>query len=164
MQKELRDAAEEFLAQERIAVAGVSRDEKQAANAIYRKLRDSGYTVIPVNPAADELEGDRAYPSVSAIPERPDAVLIATHPDAAPDVARDCVEAGVPRVWMHRSFGTGSVSGEATAICRDAGIAVLDGGCPLMFLEPVDVAHKCFRWILGATGRLPDGEDYSVEE
>lgn len=163
MEKKLREAAEEFLAQERIAVAGVSRDGRQAANAIYRKLRDSGYAVTPVSPAADELEGDRAYPSVSAIPDRPDAVLIATHPDAAPDVARDCVEAGVPRVWMHRSFGTGSVSDQATTICRDAGIAVLDGGCPLMFLEPVDVAHKCFRWLLGATGKLPDGDDYTVE-
>ena len=162
MEQGLRDAAEDFLAQERIAVAGVSRDEKQAANIIYRKLRDSGYTVIPVNPAADELEGDRAYPSVSAIPERPDAVLIATHPDAAPDVARDCVDAGVPRVWMHRSFGTGSVSDEATAICRDAGVAVLDGGCPMMFLEPVDVAHKCIRWVLGVTGKLPEGRDYDA--
>ncbi|MFO7895109.1 MAG: CoA-binding protein [Longimicrobiales bacterium] len=156
----MREAAEEFLAQTRIAVAGVSRDEKQAANAIYRRLRDAGYRVSPVNPNAGEVEGDRCYPSVAAIPERPDGVLIATHPDAAVSVARDCVEAGVPRVWMHRSFGTGSVSEEATAVCRDAGIAVLDGGCPMMFLEPVDVAHKCFRWILGATGKLPTGEDY----
>lgn len=158
----IRQAAEEFLAQDRIAVAGVSRDEAQTANAIYRRLRESGYTVIPVNPNADEVEGDRCYPSVTAIPGRPDGVLIATHPNASAAVARDCVEAGVPRVWMHRSFGTGSVSGEATAICRDAGIAVLDGGCPMMFLEPVDVAHKCFRWILGKTGKLPDGDDYAV--
>ena len=163
MEKGLREAAEEFLAQERIAVAGVSRDSGQAANAIYRRLRDSGYTVTPVNPSAEELEGDRAYSSVSAVPERPDAVLIATHPDAAPAVARDCVEAGVPRVWLHRSFGTGSVSDDATAICRDAGIAVLDGGCPMMFLEPVDIAHRCFRWILGATGKLPDGSDYAPD-
>ena len=160
--QDMREAAGEFLAQKRIAVAGVSRDEKQAANAIYRRLRKEGYEVVPVNPKAEEVEGDRCWPSVAAIPERPDAVLIATHPDAAAAVARDCVDAGVPRVWMHRSFGTGSVSDDATAICRDAGIAVLDGGCPMMFLEPVDVAHRCFRWILGKTGRLPDGTDYAV--
>ena len=156
----LREAAEEFLDQSRIAVAGVSRDGQQTANAIYRHLRKHGYDVVPVNPSAEELEGDRAYPSVAAIPERPDGVLIVTPPDAAPAVARDCVEAGVPRVWMHRSFGAGSVSDEATVICRDAGIAVLDGGCPMMFLEPVDVAHRCFRWILGKTGKLPTGADY----
>jgi predicted CoA-binding protein len=156
----IREAAAEFLAQRRIAVAGVSREKGQAANGIYRRLRDAGYRVYPVNPSAGEVEGDRCYPSIAALPERPDGVLIATHPDVAPDVARQCVEARVPRVWMHRSFGTGSVSDEATEVCRSAGIAVLDGGCPLMFLEPVDIGHRCFRWILGATGRLPGGEAY----
>lgn len=157
---DLRAAAEEFLAQRRIAVAGVSRDPNQAANAIYRRLREAGYEVFAVNPNAEEVEGDRAYPSLRSLPERPEGVLIATHPDVAASVARECVAAGVPRVWMHRSFGTGSVSDEATTLCRDAGLAVLDGGCPMMFLEPVDVAHKCFRWLLGATGKLPDGSAY----
>lgn len=157
----IREAAREFLDQRLIAVAGVSRDEKQTANAIYRRLRDAGYTLVPVNPSAEEVEGDRCYPSVMALPETPDGVLIVTHPDAAPAVARDCAEAGVRRVWMHRSFGAGSVSDEATAICRDAGISVLDGGCPLMFLEPVDVGHRCIRWILGKTGKLPDGASYA---
>lgn len=158
--QDLRAAAEEFLAQRRIAVAGVSREQGQAANAIYRRLREAGYDVAAVNPQADEVEGDRCYPSIGALPETPDGVLIATHPSVAPAVARECVEAGVPRVWMHRSFGTGSASDEATAICREAGIAVLDGGCPMMYLEPVDIAHRCIRWILGATGQLPDGSSY----
>jgi predicted CoA-binding protein len=161
--EELRRAAEEFLAQERIAVAGVSRDPKQAANAIYRKLRQAGYQVVPVNPSADVVEGDTCYPSVGALPERPSGVVIATHPDVAIDVARDCVEAGVPRVWMHRSFGTGSVSDEAAVLCREAGVAMLDGGCPMMFLEPVDVAHRCIRWVLNATGKLPDGSAYPAQ-
>lgn len=158
----LRQAAEEFLAEKRIAVAGVSREEGQTANAIYRHLRDHGYEVIAVNPSADEVEGDPCYPSVGAIPEQPDGVLIVTTPEVAAEVARDCVDAGVRRVWMHRSFGTGSVSAEATEICRRAGIAVLDGGCPLMFLEPVDIAHRCMRWILGRTGKLPTGTDYTM--
>lgn len=157
---DLKSAAEEFLSRKRIAVAGVSRDGQQPANANYRRLRAAGYDVVPVNPSADEVEGDPCYPSVTALPERPDGVLIFTHPEAAVEVARDCVEAGVPRVWMHRSFGEGSVSEEATSICRDAGIAVLDGACPLMFLEPVDLAHRCFRWIFTRTGKLPDGAAY----
>ena len=158
--QDLRSAAEEFLGQRRIAVAGVSRESQQPANANYRKLRDAGYEVVPVNPGAEEVEGDRCYPSIGAIPDRPDGVLIFTHPDQAAEVARQCVEAGVPRVWMHRSFGQGSASEEATAICRDAGVAVLDGACPMMFLEPVDIFHKCARWFFGRTGKLPDGSDY----
>lgn len=158
--EKMRTAAEEFLAQRRIAVAGVSRDSKQTANAIYRRLRDAGYEVAPVNPSAKEVEGDVCYPSIGALPDRPDGVLIVTTPAVAVDVARQCIGAGVERVWMHRSFGTGSVSDEAAVLCREAGIAVLDGGCPMMFLEPVDVAHRCFRWILGATGGLPNGDSY----
>lgn len=156
----MRKAAEEFLAQRRIAVAGVSRDSKQTANAIYRRLRTAGYEVVPVNPSATEVEGDVCYPSIGALPDRPDGVLVVTTPAAAVEVARQCIEAGVERVWMHRSFGAGSVSDEAAVLCREAGIAVLDGGCPMMFLEPVDVAHRCIRWILGATGGLPDGDAY----
>lgn len=158
----MRAAAGEFLGQRRIAVAGVSREEGQAANAIYRRLREAGFTVYAVNPRAEEVEGDRCYPSVAELPEPVEGVLIVTHPDVAPAVARDCARAGVRRVWLHRSFGAGSVSNEAVEICRNAGIAVLDGGCPLMFLEPVDVGHKCIRWILGLTGKLPTGADYAV--
>ena len=63
----LKQAAEEFLAQKRIAVAGVSRDPGQAANAVYRKLRASGYEVFPVNPNAPEAEGATCYPDVGSI-------------------------------------------------------------------------------------------------
>lgn len=50
----------DFLGQRRFAVAGVSRDPGQAANAVYRKLRDSGFEVFPVNPRASEVEGVRS--------------------------------------------------------------------------------------------------------
>jgi predicted CoA-binding protein len=74
----------------------------------------------------------------------------------ADDIVRQGAEVGVSRVWMHRSFGTGSVSESATQFCRDNGIAVIPGGCPMMFCPPVDFRYKCMRWFLGATGRLPD--------
>ena len=64
----LREAADEFLAQHRIAVAGVSRDGKQSANLIYRRLKDSGHEVFAVNPNADTVEGDRCYHSSRTSP------------------------------------------------------------------------------------------------
>jgi uncharacterized protein len=54
---------DEFLRGRRLAVAGVSRDTTQPANAIYRKLRDSGYDVFAINPNATEVEGGRAIPT-----------------------------------------------------------------------------------------------------
>jgi predicted CoA-binding protein len=151
----LSDSVSDFLTQKRIAVAGVSRTSGQAANLIYRKLRGAGYEVFPVNPKATEVEGDTCYPNLASIPDGVDAVVIATTPTVAEDLVRECADRGIPRVWMHRSFGTGSVSETAVTYCRDHHITVIPGGCPMMFCKPVDVGHKCMRWVLRLTGGLP---------
>jgi hypothetical protein len=152
----LREAAEEFLAQPRIAVAGVSRDEKQPANLIFRRLRDAGHEVFAVNPNADTVEdGVRAYPAVSAIPGGVDGVVVVTPAEASAAVVADCVAAGVPRVWLHRGLGPGSVSDAAVAVGREHGLTVLAGGCPNMFGATSDPGHRCMRRVLLATGKIP---------
>ncbi|MGD2153957.1 MAG: CoA-binding protein [Gemmatimonadales bacterium] len=151
----MKEAVDAFLAQKRIAVAGVSRNKNEAANIVYRKLRDSGYEVFPINPNAETVEGDECYPDLKSVPGGVEGVVIATHPAVTEDVVRECADLGVPRVWMHRSFGQGSVSKDAVAYCREQGIEVIAGGCPMMFCQPVDFPHKCMRWILGVTGGLP---------
>jgi predicted CoA-binding protein len=144
-----------FLAHERIAVAGVSRNTNEAANLIYRKLRDSGYEVFALNPRATKVEGDDCYPDLAAISGGVDAVVVATHPEVTPQVVRQCIDLGVGHVWMHRSFGPGSVADEAVELCEQNGIRVIPGGCPMMFLSPVDLGHRCMRWLLSLTGKLP---------
>ena len=145
----------DFLKGRRFAVAGVSRGSESAANPIYRKLRDSGYEVLPVNPKASEVEGVTCYPDLGSIPGELDGVVVGTHPDVSADVVRQAAESGVPRVWLHRSFGQGSVSDAAVEGCRQSGIRCIVGGCPLMFCEPVDLGHRCMRGLLGWFGRLP---------
>lgn len=148
-----KDKAQNFLAQERIAVAGVSRTRQDAANLIYKKLRETGHQVFAVNPMADEVEGDVCYPNMQAIPGGVDGAMIVTKPALTEQIVRDCAEAGVPRVWMHdNTFAPGSVSDAAAKFCHDHNITVIDGGCPMMFL---DFGHKCMRWMLGVMGRLP---------
>jgi predicted CoA-binding protein len=148
-------AVEAFLSGRRVAVAGVSRESAQPANLILRRLRDQGMEVIPVNPAAEELEGATCYPDVRSVPGPLDGVVIVTHPSVAAAVVRECGEKGVPRVWIHRSFGDGSVSREAVEECDRLGIECIEGGCPMMFCEPVDIAHRCMRWWLQRKGRVP---------
>ena len=116
-------AIDDFLAQKNIAVVGVSRQSREAANTIYRKLRERGYRVIPVNPRATEVEGDPCFPDLGAIDGEIDAAIIATPPAASVEVVRQCVERGVSRVWIHRSFGKGSISEEALHLCREHGIS-----------------------------------------
>ena len=151
----LKEMTSDFLAQQRIAVAGVSRTENDAANSIYRKLRDHGYTVFAVNPNADTVEGDPCYPDLKSIPGGVDGVVIVTTPAVTEQIVRQCSEAGVPRVWMHRNFAEGSTSDEAVRYCQEHGIDVIPAGCPMMFCAP-DFGHRCMKWIMQMTGRLPN--------
>lgn len=152
----IKDAAAEFLAANRIAVTGVSRSAaNHGSNVVYKRLRDRGYDVFAVNPNADEVEGDPAYPDLAAIPGGVDAVVIATRPDHAVETMRECAELGIDHVWMHRSVGSGSVSDEATQIGRKHGITVIDGGCPLMFDPVADGFHKMMRPVLTWTHKVP---------
>jgi uncharacterized protein len=144
-----------FLRGKRIGVAGVSRDRNQAANAVFRKLKASGYEVFPINPHASQVEGTMCYTDVASITGTLDGVVIATSPKVAIDVVNQCHDRGVGRVWFHRSFGTGSVSEEAVAACAAHGIECIVGGCPMMFCEPVDIGHKCMRWWFQRRGRVP---------
>jgi len=153
----MQEATRDFLAQKRIAVAGVSRDGKNAANLIYRKLRSQGYMVFAVNPNATILEGDPAYPDLKAIPEKPDAVVIVTRPEVTESIVRQCAELGIGRVWMHNgmhSLGS-SVSQEAVQFCREKGITAIPGGCPMMYCAHADLGHQLMRWMQGLTGGLP---------
>lgn len=144
-----------FLSQKRIAVVGVSRNPREAANVIFRKLEGAKYDVVPVNPRADQAEGRPCYPDLAAVPEGVDAVVIATPPAAAQTLVEQCAGLGIRWVWMHRSFGQGSVSEAAVEWCRAHDINVIAGACPMMFCEPVDIGHRCMRWLLGVTGGLP---------
>ena len=151
----LPDSVGAFLRGRRIAVAGVSRQSNQAANAVFRKLKAAGYEVFPINPKTSHVEGTRCYADVGAVPGQLDGVVIATAPAAAAEVVRQCGGHRVPRVWLHRSFGDGSVSDDAVRECHARGIDCIAGGCPLMFCEPVDFGHKCMRWWLQRHGRVP---------
>lgn len=152
----LQDAAEAFLANRRIAVTGVSRSpENHGGNVVYQRLRERGFAVAAINPNAETVEGDVAYPDLRSVPEGVDAVVVATRPSAAIDTVRECVELGIDQVWMHRSFGGGSVAPDAAEYGREHGVTVIEGGCPLMFSPCDDGGHRFMRRLLGWTGRLP---------
>lgn len=145
----------DFLSGKRFAVAGVSRNPQQAANLIFRKLRTSGFEVFPVNPSATEVEGVPCFPNLASVPGPVDGVVAVTHPKDALEVVNQCRQCDVRRVWFHRSFGAGSVSGDAVQACNALGIQCIVGGCPMMYCEPVDLPHRCMRWFLRFGGKVP---------
>jgi uncharacterized protein len=148
----------DFLAQKRIAVAGVSRNNNHhpAGNLIYRRLKKTGHDVFAVNPHVQTFEGDLCYPDLLSIPGGVDGVVIITRPETTERIVRDCSAARVRRVWIHQSQVKGSsVSPEAVEYCRQHDISVIAGACPMMFGPGVDFGHTCMRWIMKFTGGLP---------
>lgn len=147
-----RSTIDEFLAQQHLAVAGVSRDRKQFANGVYRHLRDGGRTMYPVNPRVGSdatLEGDRAYRSLLHVPDPVDgAVLILPRPELQ-TALDDVVARGIPRVWLHRGPGQTEIPPEFVEFCRDHGLTVVDGACPLMFDRPVKGVHRFHHLLTG---------------
>jgi predicted CoA-binding protein len=152
----VKHAATEFLSHKRVAVTGVSRNPGgHGSNVVYQRLKERGYDVYPVNPNAETVDGDRCYPDLHAIPGGVEAVVIGTRPEHALATVEECNDLGIEDVWMHRSFGSGSVSDEATRYGRDHGMTVIDGGCPLMFEPAADPGHKVIKWVCRANHHLP---------
>lgn len=146
----------DFLAQKRIAVVGVSRDEGSFSVAMFEEFRRRGYDVVPVNPHMKELFGQKCYARVQDIAPPVDAALLMTSPDVSEEVVTDCAEAGIRRVWLYRAGGQGAVSEYAVGFCRVHDIAVVPGQCPFMFLKGAAAVHRLHGLIRKISRRYPE--------
>ena len=155
------ETIEDFLAQKRIAMVGISREGKDFSVMLFKELRQRGYDVVPVNPKMTELWGPQCFCRVQDIQPPVDAALLMTSPSVTETVVRDCAEAGIRRVWMYRAIGRGAVSDKAVDFCREQGIAVVPGECPFMFL-PKNGYHGIHGFIRKITGRFPRRGSSSV--
>ncbi len=143
---------QDFLAQKKIAVVGVSDKRETGCNLGYRKFKEAGHRVSAVNPHLTTFDGAPCYPDLKAIPDKPDAVFILANPRVTEQIVQQCVELGIKHVWMHCMMGTRpgaaasmtSVSQDAVQMCRENGIAVIPGSCPNQFLKP-DFFHALMR-------------------
>jgi predicted CoA-binding protein len=144
-----------FLAHHRLAVVGASDDRRKFGNTVYRELKAHGHDVVAVNPSTREVEGDLCYADLAAVPGDIDGVVVMVHRDRAAAVVDACIARGVRRVWLFKGVGgPGAVSEEAVALCRRHGIEVVEGACPLMFLEPVSWFHRAHRTLRRMNGSL----------
>lgn len=148
-------AVENFLAQKRIAMVGISRQPYDIGAQLFEKFTRLGYEIVFVNPNVREIMGRPCYARVQDIQPSPDAALLLTSPAVSNAVVHDCAEAGIKHVWLYRGGGQGAVSDEAVAFCRERQINVIPGQCPFMFLKPVSGIHWCHRLIFKIRGAYP---------
>ena len=146
-----RSAIDDFLAQRRIAVVGVTGRQGDFATAVLDELWEHGYTAFPVGRSA----GEEAFPSLADLPGPVDGVIVMVGRDHAAAVVEEAAALGISRVWLFKGIGKGSCSDEAVAAARAHGMTVVEGGCPFMFLDPVRSAHRFHRGVWKLRGKYP---------
>jgi predicted CoA-binding protein len=154
-QKRSLETIEDFLAQKRIAMVGISRERRSFSVLLFEELCRRGYDVIPVNPSIPNVLGRRCYASLQDIQPPVEAALLMTSPTVTDTVVSDCAKAGIRRVWMYRAAGSGAVSPKAVAFCQDHEIKVVPGERPFMFLPAAGGIHRIHGFVRKITGRYP---------
>jgi uncharacterized protein len=149
------ETIEDFLAQKRIAMVGVSRERKDFSVTLFEEMCRRGYDVVPVNPNASQLSGRPCFARVQDIQPPVDAVLLMTSAAVTDSVVKDCAQAGIRRVWMYRAGGKGAVSPQAVRFCKEHEIQVVPGQCPFMFWRDAGTGHRLHGLIRKITGRYP---------
>ena len=110
-----------------IAVVGLSDNPARTSYRVSAYMQSQGYRIVPVNPAISEALGEKAYPTLSEVPEKVDIVNVFRRSEYVPEVVDEAIRLGVPAIWMQE----GVVHEEAAEKARQAGIFVVMNRCIL---------------------------------
>jgi hypothetical protein len=127
----------EFLDSQPIALVGVSRDPKKFGYTAFKELKEKGMKIIPVNPLADEIMGEKSYHSVKMLPSDVQSIIVFTKKNQTASVIRDAKEKGIKHIWIQQKAD----SKEALEELKDSGINYITGECILMHYKPHSI-HK----------------------
>jgi predicted CoA-binding protein len=115
-------------AAETVAVVGLSPSADRDSHRVSRYLQEVGYRIVPVNPRIDEVLGERAYPSLEAVPERVDLVVVFRRSEEVPAIADAALAKGVPAFWTQ----LGVRHAEAIERLRSEGVTVVEDRCAMV--------------------------------
>lgn len=126
MDRPLTDAGEKILASAKtIAVVGLSPDPRRPSHGVARYLQQAGYRIIPVNPNADEVLGERAYPGLRQVPDPVDVVEVFRRSEFVGPIVDDAIAIKASAVWLQ----DGVIDEEAAARARASGLDVVMDDC-----------------------------------
>ena len=114
-----------ILDMKRIAVVGLSSSPWRASYDVSRYMQARGYTIIPVNPNETEVLGERAYPTLSDLPEPPDVVDIFRRSEYVGAIVDEAIKVGAKAIWMQLDV----IDLDAARRAREAGLLVVLDRC-----------------------------------
>ena len=144
-----------FLSLPRIALIGVSRKEGQYSRTVFQELRKTVASLTPVNPSAREIDGFSCVASVADVHPSPEGAILLIHAGAVLQTVRDCIRSGVRMIWLRQPESTSEAHRQAAMECRQAGVALIAGECPLMFLKGGHWIHRLHGGLRQLTGTYP---------
>jgi uncharacterized protein len=140
-----------FLAENRLAVAGVSTDPKKFGYQIFKDLQKQGYNILPVNPRHDSIDDSKCFKSISELPSDVKSLLIMTPKKATDTLLREAIEKGIQHIWVQQH----SETEKTIKIAEEYQKEIIFGKCIYMFAEPVAGFHKFHRTLVKIFGGLP---------
>lgn len=145
----------EFLAQKRFAMIGVSRSPRDFSRMLFGEYLKRGYDVVPVNPHASDISGMKPYGNIRDVSPPVTGALLMVGPLFMHQVLGDCAEAGITLAWIYGIMGNKSVDPRIKKICEDRDIRVIAGHCPYMFLPDAALFHRMHGWTWKMIGFYP---------
>jgi predicted CoA-binding protein len=140
----------EFLDSQPIALVGVSRNPKKFGYSAFKELKEKGMNIIPVNPEADEIMGEKSYRNVKVLPSDVKGIIIFTKKEKTASVVKEAKEKGIKQIWIQQMAD----SKEALDELKGSDINYITGECILMYYKPHSM-HKFHRGIKKFFGRFP---------
>ncbi|HEY3250289.1 MAG TPA: CoA-binding protein [Ignavibacteria bacterium] len=143
--KKLISNIEEFVKLKSFALIGVSARKKKFGNEIMKQMLKRGFKVYPIHRNAMVIDGERCYPDIDSLPEKPEGIILCIHPAETEKAVKDIAYAGIKYIWMQQ----GAESKTAIEYCTAHDIKVVSKQCMLMFLNNLGFPHSFHKWIWG---------------
>jgi predicted CoA-binding protein len=115
----------DLLKSKTIAVIGISDDPTKPSHYVSAYMQRLGHKIIPINPSLESVLGEKSYPSLSALPIKPDLVNVFRLPKFIPDIVDEMIALNLPAIWIQQ----GIINLEAAAKAEAHGIKVVMDRC-----------------------------------
>ena len=139
-----------FINSKRIAVVGMSRTGNKFGNMVGKELKSKGFTIYPIHPDVQQIDGMACYPDLKSLEGIVDGVWISVSPRKVPAILEDAAKIGLKNIWLQQ----GAWSKEVQQSIDQLGLPVVSKKCILMYAPPVHSVHKFHRTIKGIFGGL----------
>ncbi len=142
---------DDFFKSKKIALVGVSRNKNKFGYKSFKSLVEKGYTILPVNPETNEIDGKKCFRSITDLPSDVESVLIMTPKDSTDKVLEESINKGIKNIWVQQMSETKNTIGIAEEYQKE----IVTGKCIFMFAEPISGVHKFHRTLVKIFGSLP---------